>query len=201
WAQHYQTIDKTGHHQDYQNLTLAHVWLKQANYEAVLALLEQLIARAQPAGRTSTVLEAQMLRALASQAAGALEPALAALEQILPLARQQSFVRPFLNAGPPMMKLLRSAVERGICPDDAAHLLDRAQSSGESQHPADSLTEREIEVLQLIAGGASNQNIADTLVLSVGTVKSHIHHIMNKLDAQNRTEAVSKARSLRILPD
>lgn len=201
WAQHYQTSDRTGHHQDYQNLTLAHVWLKQANYEAVLTLLDQLIARAQPAGRTSTVLEAQMLRALASQASGALEPALAALKQTLPVARQQGFVRPFLNAGTPMTKLLRLAVERGICTDDAAHLLDRAQSSEASQHPADSLTEREIEVLQLIASGASNQNIADTLVLSVGTVKSHIHHIMNKLDAQNRTEAVSKARSLHILPD
>lgn len=61
------------------------------------------------------------------------------------------------------------------------------------------LSEREVEVLQLIAGGASNQVIATKLVISIGTVKSHINHILGKLEAGNRTEAVSRARALGLL--
>ena len=61
------------------------------------------------------------------------------------------------------------------------------------------LSERELEVLRLIAGGASNQAIAATLVISLGTVKSHINHILGKLAASNRTEAVARARGLRLL--
>ena len=61
------------------------------------------------------------------------------------------------------------------------------------------LSERELEVLQLIANGASNQVIADVLVISIGTVKSHINHILGKLAACNRTEAVARARQLGLL--
>jgi LuxR family maltose regulon positive regulatory protein len=61
------------------------------------------------------------------------------------------------------------------------------------------LSERELEVLRLIAGGASNQAIAAALVISIGTVKSHINHILGKLAASNRTEAVSRARALGLL--
>ena len=201
WVERYQNSATTGQHQDYQRLTMAQVWLNQGRYQQALDLLAQIIMSSQPAGRMSTVLEAQLLIGLASQAAGTLDPALAALEQVLPLAQEQGFVRPFLNAGSPMTKLLRLAVERRICADYAAHLLDCAAAAVHSPHPADTLTEREIEVLRLIASGASNQNIADAMVISVGTVKSHIHHIMTKLDVQNRTEAVSKARSLHLLSD
>ena len=61
------------------------------------------------------------------------------------------------------------------------------------------LSERELEVLRLIAQGASNQAIAGALVISIGTVKSHINHILGKLGAANRTEAVSRARALGLL--
>jgi LuxR family maltose regulon positive regulatory protein len=57
------------------------------------------------------------------------------------------------------------------------------------------LSERELEVLRLVARGASNSEIAERLVVSLATVKSHVNHIMNKLDAQNRTEAVAQARA------
>jgi LuxR family maltose regulon positive regulatory protein len=57
------------------------------------------------------------------------------------------------------------------------------------------LSERELEVLRLIADGASNQAIAAALVISIGTVKSHINHILGKLAACNRTQAVSRARA------
>jgi LuxR family maltose regulon positive regulatory protein len=63
----------------------------------------------------------------------------------------------------------------------------------------DSLSARELEVLRLIAEGGSNQSIADALVISVGTVKSHINRILGKLDARNRTEAVAHARAIGLL--
>jgi LuxR family maltose regulon positive regulatory protein len=63
----------------------------------------------------------------------------------------------------------------------------------------DPLTERELEVLYLIAEGLSNQQIADQLVIGVGTVKGHINHLLSKLSAQNRTEAVARARRLGLL--
>jgi ATP/maltotriose-dependent transcriptional regulator MalT len=83
-------------------------------------------------------------------------------------------------------------------------------SNGSSQAPdaadpdsrhllVEPLSERELEVLRLIAGGASNHAIASALVISIGTVKSHINHILGKLAAVNRTEAVSRARSLGLL--
>jgi LuxR family maltose regulon positive regulatory protein len=61
------------------------------------------------------------------------------------------------------------------------------------------LSERELEVLRLMARGASNQAIADQLVITVGTVKSHINHILGKLEARNRTEAVARAREQRLI--
>jgi LuxR family maltose regulon positive regulatory protein len=100
-----------------------------------------------------------------------------------------------------MQRLLRRAVARNVAAAYAQFLLDSAERGDAALHPADLLTEREIEVLAEVATGASNQEIAETLVISVGTVKSHIHHIMSKLDAQNRTEAVTKARNLNILPE
>jgi LuxR family maltose regulon positive regulatory protein len=60
----------------------------------------------------------------------------------------------------------------------------------------ESLTERELEVLGLIAQGATNLEIAQRLVITVGTVKSHVNHILGKLNSQNRTEAVARARAL-----
>ena len=61
------------------------------------------------------------------------------------------------------------------------------------------ISERELEVLRLMARGASNHEIAEQLVITVGTVKSHINHIFVKLDAHNRTEAVARARGLGLI--
>jgi len=61
------------------------------------------------------------------------------------------------------------------------------------------LTPRELEILSLMAVGASNQEIAKRLVVTVGTVKGHVNHILDKLEARNRTEAVARARKLGLL--
>ena len=66
--------------------------------------------------------------------------------------------------------------------------------------PIRPLTKRELEVLGLIAAGRPNQEIADQLVVTLETVKKHTSHIFSKLGAANRTDAVARARELRLLP-
>lgn len=75
-------------------------------------------------------------------------------------------------------------------------LRQKSMSSDTDHQVGDLLSERELELLSLVAQGASNQVIADQLVITVGTVKSHINHILRKLEARNRTEAVARARQL-----
>lgn len=200
WAEQYARSEPASYQQDFENLTLARVWFTQGDTVQTLSLLTTLIDQARTAGRVGSAMQAELLQALVYQAVGDTDSALQALERVLIPASQQGIIRLLLDEGWPMRDLLREAVEQDVAADYAAHLLEIAAGMEQAQHPADVLTEREIEVLEHIAAGASNNDIADALVLSVGTVKSHIHHIMTKLDAQNRTEAVSKARGLNILP-
>jgi DNA-binding NarL/FixJ family response regulator len=80
----------------------------------------------------------------------------------------------------------------------AARLVEQLESLI-GQPLAEPLSERELEVLRLVASGKSNREIARELTLTHGTIKSHIHNIMQKLDASNRTEAVTRAREYRLL--
>ena len=201
WAVAYRMTKDAGFCRDYEDLTLARIWLAQGESDQALSFLEQLITRAEAGGRLATAISAKFLQALAYQAKGAVQAALEALEPVLRHAASDGILRLFLDAGLPARRLLRLAVEHRIDADYAAYLLNVAAQNETAHHPANTLTEREIEVLGYMAAGASNQAIAARLVVSLGTVKSHIHHIMNKLEAQNRTEAVSKARSLHILAD
>jgi len=200
WAERYTQAEPASYQQDFEKLTLARVRLVQGDTAQALSVLTRLIDEARTAGRAGNVMRAEVLRALIYQVDGDRDSALQALEGVLIPASQQGIMRLLLDEGQAVRDLLHEAVKQDIVADYAAHLLEIAAGMEHTQHPADVLTEREIEVLHHIAAGASNNDIAEALVLSVGTVKSHIHHIMNKLDAQNRTEAVSRARNLNILP-
>lgn len=201
WAHHFAANRSTLTHQEYELTVLAAVRMAQGKPDQALTMLDDLMDTAETSGRLWYVMVGRVLQARAHQIAGDIDTARPYLEAALTQAQPQRVIRLFLDEGPPILELLRDAVQHGIVPDYAADLLDIAARSDSIQHPADVLTEREIEVLHHVATGASNNDIAETLVLSVGTVKSHLHHIMDKLGAQNRTEAVSKARSLNILPD
>lgn len=85
-----------------------------------------------------------------------------------------------------MVQLAPSAAAK-ILPRETSSLLPTADTGGEN--PLARLTERETEVLRLVVQGASNQEIADKLVITEGTVKSHISNILNRLDARDRTQA------------
>ena len=109
-----------------------------------------------------------------------------------------------------MARLLQELASRGVAPDSARRLLSafpspapRCPDSGSSGSPSvgvQLMSEREVEVLQYIAAGLTNREIASLLYLSVYTVKAHTRSIYRKLDAHSRTQSVARARELGVLP-
>jgi LuxR family maltose regulon positive regulatory protein len=182
-----------------------------------LHVLDQLARDAETASLLGVLIEILVLRALVLQAQGNLTMALPALETALMLAVPEGYVRLFVDEGRPMGALLAQVV-RNASPTAAyaATLLEALSLSAQATktRPADSLSpplpiarasslveplsERELEILRLIAEGHSNQAIADRLVIAVSTVKKHINNIYGKLDVQSRTQALVRARQLNL---
>ena len=173
-----------------------------------LGLLERLLQAAEDGGRVGSVIEILALQALARQAQGDTSSALASLERALLLAEPEGYVRVFVDEGPAMAGLLREVVSRRMAPDSAKRVLAAFSSAGPEDAGASEgpyaglelLSKREIEVLQHIAAGLTNQEIAARLYLSLYTVKAHARTIYDKLDAHSRTQAVARARELGVLP-
>jgi LuxR family maltose regulon positive regulatory protein len=130
------------------------------------------------------------------------------LGRALSLGEPEGYVRTFVDEDAPMAALLRQAVSRGIARHYAGELLAAFEPGiGDIPLPpqpsapllAEPLSEREIEVLQLIAAGLSNREIAQKLFIAVGTVKTHINNLYGKLEVHSRTQAIARARELRLL--
>jgi LuxR family transcriptional regulator, maltose regulon positive regulatory protein len=207
--------DEFGYSGEFEHLTLAKALL--ARHDAApladsareaLGLLERLLAGAHAGGRTGTVIEILAMQALAHRALGSIASALASLTRALILAAPEGYVRPFLDGGPAMARLLREAVLRRAEPEAAGRLLaafaatgiDSAPTGGAADSGEELLSRREAEVLRHIAAGLTNQEIASRLYLSLYTVKAHARTIYDKLGAHTRTGAVAKAREVGILP-
>ena len=151
-------------------------------------------------------LKVMVLQAVALLSHGDKDEAVRLLGEALALAEPGGFIRIFVDEGMPMARLLSEAAAHGIMPDYTGRLLAafEAESYLSPAPPAKPLTEplsqRELEVLQLIAQGLSNREISERLFLALDTVKGHNRSIFGKLLVKRRTEAVAKARSLGILP-
>jgi ATP/maltotriose-dependent transcriptional regulator MalT len=198
------------------HLLLARVLLAQHRPGPALALLDRLLAVAAAQGRTGSLIEAGALRALALAADGKEAAAVSALAGTLLLACPQGYVRVFADEGSPMAVLLGkliAAQRTGSGFQAAASVplgyLARLRRALDTGPPAadsvlsgivDPLTSRELEVLRMLAAGRSNQAIARELVVTLDTVKKHVGHILGKLGAVNRTEAVARARELSLIP-
>jgi LuxR family maltose regulon positive regulatory protein len=189
----------------------ARILIAQGRLDETTTLLQHLLESAEAGGRTSRVIEILILQALASQAGGDTTRAMTTLERALTLAEPGGFIRTFVDEGPPMARLLYEALTRGIAPDYVRRLLaafpdaepekaDSTQMQSPETELVEPLSEREIEVLQLIAEGLTNQEVASRLFLAVSTVKVHTRNIYGKLGVTNRTQAVARARALGILP-
>jgi len=197
------------------HLVLARLLLAQDRPGQSLALLDRLDAAAKAQNRTGSLIEISALRALALAATGDETDAVTTLAGTLLLACPQGYVRVFADEGPPMAALLGrliAAQRTGSGSRAAAEVplgyLARLQGAFGPGRPArdsvpsgivDPLTSRELEVLEMLAAGRSNQAIAGELVVTLDTVKKHVGHVLGKLGAANRTEAVARARELNLL--
>ena len=198
------------------HLVLARILLAQDRPGQALALLDRLHAAAVAQDRTGSLIETGALRALALAATGDEAGAVNTLAEALMLACPQGYVRVFADEGPPMAALLGrliAAQRTGSGFRAAAEIplgyLARLQRAFGPGRPArdpgpsgivDPLTSRELEVLEMLAAGRSNQAIAAELVVTLDTVKKHVGHVLGKLGAANRTEAVARARELSLIP-
>ena len=196
-----ETFDKSPEEEELLLITLARVLIAQRKVDEALRLLNRLGENAEAKGRIGILIEILVLQAMALQAKGDNVHALSVLEKGLALTEPEGYVRVFVDEGAPMAELLRQAASRGVAPGYASRLLAAFPvSSVRGPSPlVEPLTKRELEVLRLVAQGASNRAIAESLVVTTGTIKTHVSRIMGKLGARNRTEAVARARELDML--
>jgi ATP/maltotriose-dependent transcriptional regulator MalT len=202
-------------------LALARVLLAQQEPDRALGLLARLHAQATAQERVGSVIEVHALRALALEAAGDRTAGLATLAEAVGLGGPEGYVRVFVDEGAPMARLLgrlatahragRVALPGAVPPGYLDRLARAFQPTGRGARPptqrdtaavpglVEPLSDRELQVLGLLAAGRSNQQIADELVVVLDTVKKHVGHILDKLGAANRTQAVARARVLGLL--
>ena len=191
--------------------------LAQRDTGAALTLLQRLIGVAASQGRTGSMIEIEALRAVALAAHGDHDDALDALTEALTMAGRHGYVRVVADEGAPMAALLArlsTAREKdhagGPIDPDYLAALRHACGPADASPPrrtsaarpgrAEPLTDRELEILRLLAAGKSNQRIARDLFVAVDTVKKHVTHVLAKLGAANRTEAVARARHFGLIP-
>jgi LuxR family transcriptional regulator, maltose regulon positive regulatory protein len=193
-------------------LTSARVLNAQGRYDEALGLLEELRGFAEASGITGGLIEILALQALVLWARNEKEKAVGVLTRALALAEPEGFVRTIADEGPAMADLLSATLEaqqRGhLNSPVSAHYVrkllvatewDAAKARQPSTELPEPLSERELEVLVLIAAGKRNPEIARELFIVLSTVKTHVKNIYRKLGARNRAQAVSRARELDLL--
>ena len=157
-------------------------------------------------------LELLLIQSRAYEALGQREQALTLVKQAMERAEPEGYMRLFLDEGAPLVTLLMHLRETNPKQLTYLRLLLAASTAretvrpkGEGKHPQrsqvliDPLSARELEVLHLIAAGASNEEIAAQLVIAISTVKRHVSNIFGKLAVSNRTQAVTRAQTIGLL--
>ena len=193
-----------------EQITLARLLLAQDRAAEAQNLLARQCPLAETGGRTGRLIEILALRAIALDAQGLSTEAESLLSQALSLAQPEGFLRLFLDLGRPFREVLERLAGGGAgIAEDARPLLDafRQEKGEETTLPRtssvetliDPLTGRELEVLQLIAEGLSNKEIAGRLFVTPGTVKQHLKNISRKLEAHGRMQVVRRGRELKLL--
>jgi LuxR family maltose regulon positive regulatory protein len=226
WAQERQLGLDDGDQYSTEQLTLARLLIAQRrvggqpDLQPLFQFLDRQLVVAQSKGWTEWMITVLILQALAMQAEGDIPRAIASLERALALAEPEAYVRTFVDEGTPMARLLRQVAQHGIAAiqgvasDYTVKLL--AAFETETKDPKlemtkdsplvsppssliEPLSKRELEVLQLIAEGLSNKEIAQRLFLSPNTVRIHASNIYGKLGVHSRTQAVARSKALGML--
>jgi len=206
--------DEVSRHTYNKHIILARVLVAQGEdsdlrLKEALHLLGRLVDLAESTQAGRYLIESLVVRALAYQAQGKVDKALADLARAIKLGEPEGYVRLFVDEGAPMERLLRSALSRGVATDYVQDLLsvlteESARSAlPEPQRPAlsliDPLSERELEVLRLLPTHLTSTEISQELYLSKNTVRTHISHIYDKLGVHSREDAVQRAQELGLL--
>jgi LuxR family transcriptional regulator, maltose regulon positive regulatory protein len=219
--------DELSYAREFEHMTLARVLLAQGQYETALPFLQRLLLAARAGGRRRKVIEVLLLQALGYRHIhNGTTRAMTALGRALSLAQPEGYMRIFIDEGPPMLSLLSAfrtfpaQQSPAASPRNVLHYVEKLLSMfGEDQGlannalspahkslalreqpPVEPLSEREVEIVRFIAAGMSNREIAQKLVVTVGTVKWHLANIYGKLNVHSRTQALVRARDLDLLP-
>jgi LuxR family transcriptional regulator, maltose regulon positive regulatory protein len=227
WARQHQvaTDDELSYLREYEHITLAKILLAEhaatGSLEALqdaTGLLDRLVIAAENGQRIGSVIELEVLRAVAHHTRGARAEALEAMGHAVELAEADGWVRVFVDAAPAMTELLHELATNqphsGYTRELIAAVATGSEADGEAgpgTAPApgpgtgpraglvDPLSERELEVLRLLGSDLDGPGIARELVVSLNTVRTHTKHIYTKLDVNNRRAAISKAHQLDLL--
>lgn len=190
-------------------LSLARLMIAEGRPAEAGRLLDQLYAAAEVNGMFVWRIVFLSMRALAYEAQGLREAAIATLKQALSLAEAEGYVQIFLEAGQPMAHLIHEVAARGFAPQYTGKLLTAFtghppafdRPSVAANEMIEPLSQRELEVARLLAVGLTNQEIANRLYLSLRTIKFHTGNIYGKLGVKNRVEAVARAQALGLLSE
>ena len=184
-------------------LSTARVHLAQNNAGTALEILEPYYQSMAIKGWGDGQLSALVLKTLAYYALGEADKAVQTLSDALVWAVPEGYIRLFIDEGKLMRDLLSLASARGIMPEATTRLLEAFKESDpydNAQPLLEPLSQRELEILKLIAEGLSNHEIGERLFLALDTVKGHNRRIFAKLQVRRRTEAVMRARELDLVP-
>ncbi len=214
WAESFPKQPESQAFGEFRELTLARILLAQGRYAEAVVLMDHCLAGAASEGRGQSLIEIQILRSVGLRELGKSAQALDALSEALEMAEPEGISRLFLDRLESLVDLLRQ-VRREKTSLSIRRFVDKLLagidqpavpspgfqpvSPGVASELLEPLSEREIEVLRLIAEGLSNPEIAAKLFLSVNTLRAHSSHIFQKLDVHNRVQAVARARELGIL--
>ena len=191
-------------------ISQSRVLLAQGKPSEAWTMLAQWRQQAEERDWKDEQLKSMVLQSIALYKQNNIKQAVQMLEEILAMAEPNGFIRVFVDEGPPMAHLLDKALSHQVnndyinriqaaFPGTISDKMKPPQPKASESDWVEPLSEREIEVLQLIAEGLTNQEIADRLFLSLHTVKVHARNIYSKLGVKNRTQAVSKGKVLKIL--
>ena len=190
-------------------LSQARVYLAQGDTRGALALLQPLRQQMEAKKWHDERLKIMILQALMLQAQGEMDTAVQLLGEALALAEPDGFIRIFVDEGVEMARLLSETAVRGILPDYCNKLLAVFAAEGQKiehepvlsppQSLIDPLTNRELEILTLIAAGLKSKEIAEQLVISLNTVLYHTKNIYSKLGVSKRTLAITKAKEINLI--
>lgn len=215
-ASHSANDDSFSFGREMEYLTLVRVLFAQTRYDEAITLLNRLQHTVEADGRMRGLVEISVLPALAHKHLGQAQQAMLALERALTLVEPEGYIRTFVDEGVPMAELLRQFMRDqqkarqaessralqnyvmkllAVFPPElvpAAIQTHKTSAALPASYLIDPLSERELEVLKLIANGLSNPEIARKLFVATSTVKRHINNIYTKLDVHTRTQAVQE---------